>query len=246
MTQPYQEWLTAALGSRTYRGIEPLKADIKDISKVKYGPGQNHVNSLAAVVSASVKSKVEEIGVSTLSHVLDTDHKKAIAYGMLNQESSTFNHLVRHPASGIINTYFQAFIRRYHAYASAGEQSLIRNGSFDMESLAPDRLVIRRMPKLDPRIRLAYARKINKAMTVISVDITDSTVVFGFKPGLTFEDFYGIGNATLSSVLFTDAESRLTPPAKGLFAFTIPFAEDLFRLTHVLKTIRRVQYEHNH
>lgn len=244
----HDEWLSRLITTHNSITIENIQANIEGIGKASPGT-VNHPAVLAGAMHSSVLRKIEDVGLASVAELIDTDHKKAVLYGMLHQSDAATTRLVRRPSistagTNILRHYLVEFIHHYTGFASAGEQSIMKSGPFDIEPLRDGGAVmLRRVPSLDASTRLRYQAKISSRMNVIRVLINDGHVSVGLKLNLSFSDFYGISSEAMRSTRFTDDAGALTSRGASLFALTKPLLQDLMLLTQVLKTIRRVQYE---
>ena len=244
----HDEWLSHLITNHVSITIETIQANIEGISKAS--PGTiNHPASLAGAMQSSVLRKIEDVGLASIAELIDTDHKKAVLYGMLHQSDTVTTRLVRRPSHNsnsthLLRQYLVDFIQHYASFAGAGEQSIMKSGPFDLEGGAGGIcVVLRQVPSLDISTRLLYQALISSKMNVLRVLINDGHVSVGLKLNLSFSDFYGISSEAMRSTQFTNDMGALTSRGASLFALTKPFLQDLMCLTQVLKTIRRVQYE---
>lgn len=246
----YNEWLSNLISNPSI-GLTVTQCHdaLRPIRDMAYSPNRDHIHHITGTMISSVARKVELVGLSSLAEMMDTDHKKAVLYGMMHTSESLASRLVRRPshssAQTLVRTYVCDFLTAYCTFASTGEQSIIKPGDLMLDAVEGHIAAIRRVPTLDASTRLRYQSSLDRVFKVLRIQVTGSSVLISLKPNLMFSDFYGINDRVYSSTRFSGPDGSLNARSASLFALTKPLLHDLMCLTRVVKTIRRLQYEHN-
>lgn len=246
----YNEWLSDLISNPDI-GLTATQCHdaLRPIRDMAYDPSRDHVHHITGVMISSVARKVELVGLSSLAEMVDTNHKKAVLYGMMHTSNTLVFRLVRRPShsptQALMRTYVGDFLTAYCSFASTGEQSIIKPGDLMLDTVEGHITAIRRVPTLDASTRLRYQSLLDRVFKVLRIQVTGSSVLISLKPNLAFSDFYGINDREYTLTRFSGPDGSLSARSASLFALTKPLLHDLMCLTQVVKTIRRLQYEHN-